>query len=526
MGGWYSGPYANVFGRILGAYARMYKADNDLEAKSKAEFLLEEWAKCIEPDGYCFYVKENEYPVPEVLGIQFQIEYDYLLQGLLDLYEYTNNANALKYAEKVTIWAIKNLSRDIYQSEGYHLSQPLYRAFILTNNIIYKNLADQYIYKDFWDEFIKKDLWDELSRGKKALLGKHVFSHIESLNAAALAYITTSNEKYFQIIKNAITIINNEHLFATGLLGPHEHFVSDIKKSLEFDEWGNTEVSCDSWAAVKLLKYLLCFTTDSKYGDWIEKIVYNGVGAMIPVKSDGSVMYFGKYFIGGAVKDYNGPGILANNMIDAWTCCTGTYPLNLTEYHDLIYFRDEDSIYVNLFVPSRLKYKKDDANITIEQITTYPLGSDIKLVIQTDKSVNFNLKIRIPQWVNDCITLVIDGKTKVVDTLSGSWLNVNNNWENKHIINIKIPINLYFLPINLQYPNLCALLYGGIVLVCNIGGPLKGNQFHPSSWITKEKEDSLIFNVYGQCLKRNFRPYFELNECEKYFMYNYIENKF
>lgn len=525
LGGWYSGTYGHVFGRILGSFARMYRAKGDMEVKQKVEYLLEEWAKCIEDNGYCFYRKPDDYPIPEVLGIQFQDEYHKLLFGLLDVYEYADLNNAAKYAEKITSWAINEMSRDLFQCEGYKLSEVLYRAYFFTDDVKYRDLARAYHYTQFWDNFLKGDMWDDLSRGKSALLGKHVFSHVDSLNGAVLASIETGDEKYLQMAINAANLIRNNHIYATGLFGPHEHFTTNMIKTIECDEWGNSEISCNTWAMNKLLKYLMCITKDSRYGDWIEKQIYNGVGAQPPVTSDGMVMYFGRYFLGGAEKNYNGSGPFPNGMIHAWTCCAGSFPLNITEYYDMIYFKDDDSLYVNLFVPSSIKWQKDGANIEIEQSTDYPSNGNIKLKVKVDKPVQFGIKIRIPEWVNGLVGFQLDGEERKVEANSGRWAEFKNRWDKESYLDISIPLNLCFMPIDLKNPNVCALNYGNITLASDISGPLQGSILHPSSWIIIEKEKPLTFRVEGQWFKRYFRPYYELKIGERYFMYNYIDEK-
>ena len=43
------------------------------------------------------------------------------------------------------------------------------------------------------------------------------------------------------------------------------------------------ETPCGYWAAFKLARYLMKFTGEARYGDWMERLVYNGVGAALPM---------------------------------------------------------------------------------------------------------------------------------------------------------------------------------------------------------------------------------------------------
>ena len=99
----------------------------------------------------------------------------------------------------------------------------------------------------------------------------------------------------------------------------------------------------------KLCKYLMTITGDARYGDWIERLVYNGIAATIPMSPDGQVFYY---------SDYNALGGAKRNHSVGWSCCTGTRPMALADLHDLVYFHGADDLYVNLFVPSTVVWDR------------------------------------------------------------------------------------------------------------------------------------------------------------------------
>ncbi|MGA2327681.1 MAG: hypothetical protein ABSH05_15465 [Bryobacteraceae bacterium] len=92
----------------------------------------------------------------------------------------------------------------------------------------------------------------------------------------------------------------------------------------------------------ELGRYLVPFTGDAKYADWIERVLIDGIGASIPMSLDGSVFYFSDYSIDGVSK--------AN--LNPWSCCAGTRPMAAADFHDLVYFHDDANLYVTLFAPS------------------------------------------------------------------------------------------------------------------------------------------------------------------------------
>lgn len=112
-------------------------------------------------------------------------------------------------------------------------------------------------------------------------------------------------EKYLTILKNAYQEITCRHIYSTGGYGPQEDmfgkegYMGDSLKSawdntltdalvrVRHDAQGSCEVSCCSWAALKLCRYLMCLTGDAKYGAWAEKLLYNGVLSLPAVTEDG-----------------------------------------------------------------------------------------------------------------------------------------------------------------------------------------------------------------------------------------------
>ena len=139
--------------------------------------------------------------------------------------------------------------------------------------------------------------------------------------------------------------------FATGGFGPDEQLLPRDRLREKLGETHNTfETQCGSWAAFKLAKYLISFTGDARYGDWIERLVLNGIGASIPMTPDGRVFYY---------SDYNLHGGTKRNTDFGWSCCTGTRPQAVADYTDLVYFRDAETLYVNLFTPSTVVWKQE-----------------------------------------------------------------------------------------------------------------------------------------------------------------------
>jgi DUF1680 family protein len=347
LGGWYSNDIGNALPQWLSAMARMYKATGDQPILEKATYLMSEWAKCIEPDGY-FYYSRKPFPVTYT--------YDKTVCGLVDLYHFAGQKEALSHLEKITDWATRNLDRScpnptkehpdasngppsieasrLAPLEWYTLSENLYRAYQFTGDSKYKTFGDVWHYPNYWGMFT--------GSAEPTPYGLHAYSHCNSLSSAAMTYAVTGDPEYLKTIVNAYDWFDRTQFYATGGYGPTERLQApdgSLGKSLE-TTIATFETPCGSWAGFKLAKYLMRFTGEAKYGDWIEKMVYNCIGATLPMSNvphRGNTFYYSDYKLDGARKVYAG---------QTFPCCSGTYPQAVVDYHDLIYFQDSTSLYV------------------------------------------------------------------------------------------------------------------------------------------------------------------------------------
>src|SRR5208283_444187 len=126
-------------------------------------------------------------------------------------------------------------------------------------------------------------------------------------------------------------------------------------------------------------------TGQARYGDWIERLLYNGIGAALPMSGRGRTFYYANYVLGSATKTYYGA---------PFPCCAGTYIQDVTEYHNLIYFKDANSLCVNLYLPSEVSWKAGGAEVKLLQETNYPEEETARLKLALNQPADFALKFR------------------------------------------------------------------------------------------------------------------------------------
>jgi uncharacterized protein len=512
LGGWYSGDTHartwwsdgdtfSVFGQWLSGMARMGKATGDEAMGIKAAHLMIEWGRAMDSDGYFYYSRRPIHP---------HYTYEKTVCGLVDLYEFGGRQDALPLLEKITDWAIPRLDRERKPDSGtewYTLSENLYRAYKLTGNPKYKTYGDVWRFDAYWKSFTGGT---ELTRHNH-----HAYSHVNTLNSAAMTYAVTGDPEYLSVITNAFDWLEKTQLYATGGYGPDERLLppdGSLGESLA-TTFRSFETPCGSWAAFKLARYLMRFTGEAKYGDWMERLIYNGIGAALPMGPNGQTFYYSDYRLGGGRKIYHLDG--------AWPCCSGTITQALADYHNIIYYKDPSALYVNLFVPSSVSWNHDGTEVYLEQETAFPEADTTSLTIRTSAKAAFDLKFRVPRWT-DGVTVKVNGVDQKIACQPASWATIQRTWTTGDRVTIHLPMRFALVPIDAQHPNRVAVMYGPVVLVRDQAPTiqLRGNDI--SNWLSPasqppEFSESARANgsfvpFYSTGLNAPYNMYFDVNE--------------
>ncbi len=509
LDGWCSKTSAVVFGQWLSGMARMSAATGDNALRDKALTLAEGWAKTTPSGKYGF----DTY------------SYEKIVCGLVDLAMYSSYADAWPQLERVTEWASQRFDRSRSPAsptdrdgrkphgtlEWYTLPENLYRAYLASGNSLYKEFGDVWRYNTYWDEFAD-------STAPEAAKYLHSYSHANTFNSAAMTYSVTGDSRYLAIIKNSYEYLRRTQCYASGGYGPGEWSVpsnGDLGNALDFRS-DSAEIPCGSWGAFKLSKYLLSFTGDAQYGDWIERLLYNGIVAALPVQASGASFYYANYRIGMAQKEY---------YWEHWPCCSGTYIQTVADYHDVIYFKGDRALYVNLYVPSEVTWN----GVTIRQESTFPASDTITFRIAAKQTGRFSLKFRVPSWAAG-LSAKVNGQSSPVAAQPNSWAAVERTWSDGDTVVVQLPLNLRKDPVDRQHPQRAAILYGPVLLAqdARYSLPLvmqpddelskrlvrEGDAlvFKPTEIAKHEQKTGAFAPFYSVPQDRPYRVYFDLDQ--------------
>lgn len=496
MGGWYDPDGfagAHPFGQYVSALARMYASTGDARYKEKVARLVHGFHETLAPDGF-FYSSDKVFREwPNYL-------YDKNCIGMRDAYSLTGNAEALVILKKMTDWAVRNLPRR--KDEWYTLPENLYNCYALTKDPRYLAMAREYDYS--------KEFYDPFARSINAFTPeRHAYSHVNTLASAAKAYEVTRDEKYFKAIENAWTFLTTTQMYASGGWGANERFVTSgqgkLSASLESTN-AHFETPCGAYANVNLDRYLLRFTGNPKYGDNMERVLYNGMLATLPMQADGRTFYY---------SDYK-PGTRKAYFREVWPCCSGTYAQITADYPLDIYFHDDRGLYVNLFTPSRVQWRNRKQSVTVEQATTYPETDTTVLTIHTAKPTRFALHVRVPGWTAKPVTVTINQRIASVNARPGTFLEIERDWREGDTLQVTFPMALHYEAIAPETPNVKALLYGPLLLVALSDKPVTMEGEKAVIDLVKQPNALPVFRTQDGTV--TFLPFYQVTD-ERYTTY-------
>lgn len=126
---------------------------------------------------------------------------------------------------------------------------------------------------------------------------------------------------------------------------------------------------------------------------------------------------------------------------NSFRCCTGTGAEGYSKLGDSIYFAaGDDSLYVNLFIPSELNWT--ERGIRIKQTNDFPLKPETQLEIEGKIPQKFVLNIRIPAWVQGVASVAINSQQSDVSAAGGSYLVLNRTWTPGDVVHLTLPMSV------------------------------------------------------------------------------------
>jgi len=511
LGGWEApdcelrGHYAG--GHYLSACALMYASTGDEDLKNNATKVVAELGKCqaVVKSGYL-----SAFPVEffdrlrerQRVWAPFYTIHK-IMAGLLDMYVYCGNQQALDMVEKMAGWTAGytgSLSYEHMQrvlgTEFGGMGEALCNLYAVTGKDYYLEVAQR---------FDKKQFFDPLAAHRDELKGLHVNTHIPQVIAAARYYELTGERRYRDIAEYFWEEVVSERSYCTGGTSNGESWNTDPGK-LSTELGPSTTECCCAYNMMKLTRHLFGWSADARFMDYYERTLLNHrLGTINP--EDGTMMYY-LPLASGYWKTFGKP-------FDSLWCCTGTGSEEYAKLTDTIYFHDDDSLFVNLYIDSQVQWP--EKGLGVRQETRFPEERGTTLTIVGKSPTQLSINLRIPYWVEGG-SVKINGAALPAFASPGSYLTLNRVWKPGDKIELSLPMALHIdaMP---DDETIQAVMYGPLVLAgrfeevtrdMSYGDyepkagdqrkvpEISANSAKPTAWIEPDATRPLTFQAVGQ----------------------------
>jgi DUF1680 family protein len=452
IGGW-EAPDCELRGHYVGHYltscALLHASTGDAAIRDKANLLVAMLAECQSKNGYLGAYPESFYDRLKTHTHVWAPFYTYhkILAGMLDMYEHTGNKQALQIATRMADWAdawTSSIAPDelqkIFLVEHGGMNEAAFNLYAITGNAKYRDLGYR---------FEHKKIFDPLAEGKDKLDGNHANTNIPKAIGAARGYELTGDERYARISRNFYNEVVEHHSYCTGGTSNGEFWHKPDAVATELG--GAAQECCCSYNMMKLARHLFGQQPDAKIFDYYERLLLN-VRAGTQDRN-GMLMYYVP-LQPGLYKTFGTP-------FDAFWCCTGTGSEEYAKLTDSIYFHDDASVYVNLFIPSKLDWS--ERGLKLRQTTKFPNEETIKLTIDAAPSHPTALKLRVPYWATQGVTVKINGVARPVDATPATYLTLEHAWKTGDVIDLELPMSMH-IAVAPDDKKVQAAMYGPLVL--------------------------------------------------------------
>ncbi|MBV8673946.1 MAG: glycoside hydrolase family 127 protein [Acidobacteriaceae bacterium] len=444
-------------GHYLSAVALTYASTGDEGLRDKGNALVAELAKrqAANANGYLSAFPEDFF---DRLRREQQVWAPFytihkILAGNIDMYVYCGNQQALANAEGLANWinhwaegiSDAQLAR-ILKTEYGGTMEGLLNLYALTGNKQYLSLSHR---------FEQEQFFGPLAAHRDELKGLHANTHVPKVIGAARRYELTGEDKYRQISEFFWNQIVNERAYATGGTSNFEFWRTDpgeLGGELSLD----SEECCVGYNMLKLSRHIFGWTTDPRVMDYYERVLFNSrLGTQ---DAQGLKMYY-LPLAAGYWKYFNSP-------THSFWCCTGTGAEEFAKFSDSIYFHDDNSVYVNLFIASEVNWKQK--GIRLRQETSFPEEQGTRLTIRAAQPTELALQLRIPYWATQGGAVKINGEVLPVFARPSSYLTLKRLWRDGDRVELSVPMQLH----SSRLPGdrtMQAAMYGPLVLAVRMG---------------------------------------------------------
>jgi len=461
LGGW-EAPDNELRGHFTGHYlsacALMWAQTGDEAVKARGAMMIGELAKCQQKlgTGYLSAFPDELFDRLKAGQRVWAPFYTYhkIMAGLLDNATLASDAQALEMVKGMAGW-VRDYAQPVPDEQWQRM---LNVEFGGMNDVLYllANATGDGQWADLAHRFDHEKIFGPLAVGRDELKGVHANTNIPKVIGAARRYERTSEDRSRAIATFFWSDVTGMRSYATGGTSNDEEWQGEpgqLAKAIG----PMSQETCVTYNMLKLTRELFGWSPEAKFADFYERAYFNGI---LPTQhpADGEKAYYTP-LAAGYWKLFGAPNA-------GFWCCHGTGVENFSKLADSVYFHDDDGIWVNLFVPSEVRWKAK--GVRLIQDTRFPESNVTTLTVRAEKPTRMTLRVRVPYWVGEGGWVKLDGRQLDAFAGPGSYVVLDRTWRDGERLEVRVPMRLHVHAMP-DDSSLQAVMYGPLVLVGRMG---------------------------------------------------------
>lgn len=476
-GNWEStGLDGHIGGHYLSALSLAWAATGRQDMRDRLDYMLGELqrAQRRNGNGYLGAVPESEklwksIAAGEIKADLFSLNGAWvpwynlhkLFAGLRDAWLYAGSQQARDMLIAFSDWAerlVANLSDEKIQT--------MLRTEYGGMNEVFADVAEisgEKRYLKLARRFSHQTILKPLLKGQDQLNGLHANTQIPKVVGFERVAQLDRDAKWHSAANYFWETVVNERSVSIGGNSVREHFHDKANFGPMIDEVEGPE-TCNTYNMLKLTRLLYRHQPELKYVDYYERALYNHILSSQDPTTGGLV-----YFTPMRPQHYR----VYSQVDEAMWCCVGSGIENHVKYGEFIYATEDDTLLVNLYIPSRLEWP--EKSVALRQENKFPDQSGTLLVFENDAEIR--LRLRFPSWAKTGNPVLhINGKKQRVTSTRDSYIELDRKWKKGDTVRLELPmaVDIEKLPDGSDY---YSILYGPIVLAAKTS-PFQGESLN------------------------------------------------
>ena len=258
--------------------------------------------------------------------------------------------------------------------------------------------------------------------------------------------------------------ITDRQMYITGGVGSTHH-----GEAFTFDyDLPPERCYCETCASIALMmtaRRLCNARPHGRYGDVIERALYNGV--LSGVSLDGT-----KYFYINPLEVWPERCERRGDMqVDpqrlGWfgcACCPPNVLRTLTGLGQYIYAADEDGVYIDQYISSSASCTFGGREITLSMNARFPWDGDVTVTLRTQQPASMKLHLRLPGWAKSARLSICGEETPL--SVQDGYIVIERTFCDGDTVSLSLPMVPRFMTASSRTPNYAgktALMRGPLV---------------------------------------------------------------